>query len=490
MKNKRHYLAAILCAGLVGCSQSDDTFQQSSQGEVNLKFRFETMASSSNEMTRSAETTGELEEGTQNEWQVKSVIVYFFDASTKVFAKSIKLDGLAYKGTSDKLVTYTSNSISVNPGRYDIFAVANSGEVISASNEAQFLDNVDAQTYKTGSIPLPANGFVMSNRGNANLNTEINKPDNTGKDQIVDITLERAVARLEVATKQNTYELKSTSDEVYATVNLDKCYYLNLPTKFYTFRHVATLTSLTQPTWNVSANFTDIPDVNGYAIDPYFFNKTVDATGFTNADKYYANFACNLKAANIPWSNLTTSYDDNIIYSLENCMIQSAQKNGYSTGVFFKASVTPKDNVLKAEGSSNVKAAPAEYPSKLYYFNYRFYTSIEALVNAGVAVNSAMTEDELLARDVKTLNGTDGVYDCYYKYWVRHLDNNNPTVMGIMEFGIVRNNLYRMKVVDINGIGLGNINILPDVQDEDETYIKVTLNVKPWIVRDNTNIIL
>ena len=60
--------------------------------------------------------------------------------------------------------------------------------------------------------------------------------------------------------------------------------------------------------------------------------------------------------------------------------------------------------------------------------------------------------------------------------------------MGVMEFAIVRNNLYRILVTNVSDIGEPLPDINPDTPDEGETYLSVLLNVKPWIVRDLTNI--
>ena len=65
--------------------------------------------------------------------------------------------------------------------------------------------------------------------------------------------------------------------------------------------------------------------------------------------------------------------------------------------------------------------------------------------------------------------------------------------MGVMEFAIVRNNLYRMLVTNVSDLGeggTGTITVSPDIPDEGETILQVTINVKPWIVRDQTNIVL
>jgi hypothetical protein len=70
------------------------------------------------------------------------------------------------------------------------------------------------------------------------------------------------------------------------------------------------------------------------------------------------------------------------------------------------------------------------------------------------------------------------------------LDNFKDTEMGVMEFGVVRNNLYRMLITNVSDLGYQDPVINPDVPDEGETFLKVMLSVKPWIVRDLTNIVL
>ena len=53
-----------------------------------------------------------------------------------------------------------------------------------------------------------------------------------------------------------------------------------------------------------------------------------------------------------------------------------------------------------------------------------------------------------------------GVYETYYTYWIHH--RNSPTdTMGAMQYGIVRNNFYRIVVTGISGIG--NSVITPEI---------------------------
>ena len=177
-------------------------------------------------------------------------------------------------------------------------------------------------------------------------------------------------------------------------------------------------------------------------------------------------------------------------YCLENCALAQAQKNGYSTGVVFRAKLEPYNNVyhLAADGTLELVTDKSRYPEVLYYFNYKFYDSAEALASV-IGVNS-FTNSDLEMYQARKFEKDDDGYHCYYNYWIRHLDNYKATLMGVMEFGIVRNNLYRMLITNVSGLGHYDLPVDTDTPDEGETYLKVVLNVKPWIVRDQTNIVL
>ena len=56
--------------------------------------------------------------------------------------------------------------------------------------------------------------------------------------------------------------------------------------------------------------------------------------------------------------------------------------------------------------------------------------------------------------------------------------------MGVMEFGIVRNNIYRLSVNKIAGLGSGEPFIDPDQPDEYKAELDINFNVFPWAVRN------
>ena len=82
--------------------------------------------------------------------------------------------------------------------------------------------------------------------------------------------------------------------------------------------------------------------------------------------------------------------------------------------------------------------------------------------------------------------------ECYYPYWIRHANNNNDAVMGIMEFGIVRNNIYDLTVSEISGFGFaaGEKPNPNDPNENNEIFFKVNLYVRDWVIRSNSGIIL
>lgn len=82
-------------------------------------------------------------------------------------------------------------------------------------------------------------------------------------------------------------------------------------------------------------------------------------------------------------------------------------------------------------------------------------------------------------------------YYFYYYYWNRHNDNNRVS-MGNMEFGVVRNNIYKLSVKSIRNLGHPRISDndpekpTPETPDEDaKVYLEVAVEVRPWTVREN-----
>lgn len=86
-----------------------------------------------------------------------------------------------------------------------------------------------------------------------------------------------------------------------------------------------------------------------------------------------------------------------------------------------------------------------------------------------------------------TKEGNKNHYYCYYYYYNRHNDNGKSNVIGPMEFATVRNNIYKLKVENVQTIGLPQ-DTPPDpwIPDENpKVYFKVSVKVLDWVVRKN-----
>ena len=462
---------------------SDETHADSN-GNLALFFEIPNV-----DLTRSAESSGVTEEGSKEEYAVKSLTVYLFDSTTKTLKDQQELKNIQQIKADVKEIQYTADKITVNPGTYNIFAIAN-GKAITGdiSTQDAFLNAIDGITYSEGKIPsVPAGGFVMTNRGAANLNVEVKKPTDSDKVTSVSIGLERVVAKIELTQKQETFPLKDPAGKVYCTIKLNNFRMLNLATQFYTFRHTAVLNDFQEPGSYTDENFGDINDNNGYVIDPYFFKKTVEgAKDFTNADGFFAQALVDLDINDSNWAGMALAGSWSHIYCLENCMFVNSQLNAYSTGVMFKANMDIATDRVFDESGENISNS-SNWPTKMFYFNYNFYTSVDAirkqaLNNLPGEINDDSDTETLAEYSIKRFQKTEN-YSCYYNYWIKHEDNNSPE-MGVMEFGIVRNNIYRLSISKVAGLGSGEPYIKPEQPDEYKAELDININVFPWAVRN------
>lgn len=65
---------------------------------------------------------------------------------------------------------------------------------------------------------------------------------------------------------------------------------------------------------------------------------------------------------------------------------------------------------------------------------------------------------------------------CYYTWWVRHSNDNNDDAKGIMEYAIVRNNIYKLTVNSIYSLG-GEI-----PEDDENEGIILDVYVNDWLL--------
>lgn len=321
---------------------------------------------------------------------------------------------------------------------------------------------------------------------------------------------------------------------------------VNMSRQFYLFRR--TSADGTNNNWVIGGT-----EVNtNYVVDPeYSFKKTTTSTtpdaSFTNLFHYWVNdIKLDQNQGNIlnnSWfsaniADVTIAANDNKDgyyrwrYVIPNTIPGDInnQKNGISTGIVFKARIEAKDDsygvgaqmkegydIFSFQGkligswADVAELAKSEHTSnadlKIAYNN-----AIEACPSLKVEEGSNpetwknLSEKLNDQRDAATAAGfarfrygnggyngvTDNGYFCNYNYWNRHNDNGKNNEMGIMEFGVVRNNVYKLAVTSIKRLGhpIDPKNDPDPVDPEDpdekaELYMTVSVRVLPWTVRKN-----
>lgn len=69
---------------------------------------------------------------------------------------------------------------------------------------------------------------------------------------------------------------------------------------------------------------------------------------------------------------------------------------------------------------------------------------------------------------------------CYYTWWVRHCNDNDNSTKGDMEYAVVRNNIYKLKVNSIYSLG-------GDVPEKDQNII-LDVYVNDWLMLEPENL--
>lgn len=112
---------------------------------------------------------------------------------------------------------------------------------------------------------------------------------------------------------------------------------------------------------------------------------------------------------------------------------------------------------------------------KAYMLNKCGYS---ASLNNGVYSVTLDQNEDISTREALQPYGTRTYEDatCYYTWWVRHSNDNNDDAKGIMEYAIVRNNIYKLTVNSVYSLG-GEV-------PEDESLI-VDVYVNDWLLLDN-----
>lgn len=178
----------------------------------------------------------------------------------------------------------------------------------------------------------------------------------------------------------------------------------------------------------------------------------------------------------------------------------ASQKIGITTGVVFKGVFTPTDNTV---WNGNViylyngivygdfaalKAYVTKYPETVVAKEFAKVPQLNEADGSDLKENLLAGLSSLARNGFKAYVPNTGTnqYTMYYFYYNRHNSNGNNSLMGENEFGVVRNNVYKLKVTTCGSLGEPTSPEDPDNPDEEENaYFTVSCHVMPWTVRIN-----
>lgn len=407
-----------------------------------------------------------------NEYTISRLEVFFFNADTKKLFSRATLKELTQAETpydAEYDITYIFEDIRLRAGKYDIFAIANYDySPTEIDDEEDFLNIIDNKTYQTGiEANIPDKGPVMTNGATSLLNVDLEPWIN--KSYILSVDMERVMAKLQIGVSKNTFILEHNQRK-YAEINITNYKMVNLNTAYYLFQHKDSLTELGEkPVFTIPEHFGDYRDEGEqYVVDPYFYEKRPNTAAASFFRDIYREWYGTFDTSN--FASMPAADNYGYAYILENTSFKTSQKNGYSPGIVFKAAVSPVFVYLYDNQAHALKEEyrPEYWPNTIYLWNYNFYGSIQAInVAAGTTLDelATYTDARLKTYGIKQSKFNMGVYETYYTYWIRHRNASNE--MDPMEYGIVRNNFYKLIVTGVTDVGSSSIT--PDIMRDNDT---------------------
>lgn len=169
-----------------------------------------------------------------------------------------------------------------------------------------------------------------------------------------------------------------------------------------------------------------------------------------------------------------------LAYCMENAVVNSKQDARLTTGIFFEAQIY----------DTNGKPV-----SCMYKYGTSFYKDLKSLNEAtGNQFEDYLDENNENGELDESLSqaGVEVFRDgkCYYfSSEIKHFDDNNAAVKNVMEYAIMRNNIYSLEVGNVDGFGFSSTEITPGETgggDGDQSvYLTLKAKILPWIVRFN-----
>ena len=410
------------------------------QVKVTVEGSGDTRASRADKGPQGGEGGDDREPGINHENDVNSLTVLLYQSSKNDLSEDEATIGYVYTFTaltastpsSGGKVTYTTNPREIDPiivGKdYHVLVIANAGDMTSRCKGKKISEVRDMQMDKVctrNDDIANFSDFVMSSKKDAKIDFSGTSGSGTETNPyLVDVDIERLAARIDIIPNA-TY------------VDTDKGYYYNVmdgtnviggfklesvtPTKVmtkgeYLIKRVSSDAAVSAVTYfGLEEMDATTKASTNYVVCPW----TKDRTGLTLAEAEGPTSLYNVKETT---STSTTDPSYILDYVMENTTTDNKEDN--STGLIFKGK----------------------------YYESSEWDATKKQPKAG----ATETEKE-------------------YTYTLRHSDpSGSGTTADPMHFGVVRNNIYQVKVDGVEGKSKG---------------IKLTIHVVPWAHYDHGEVI-
>lgn len=434
----------------------------------------------------------------------------------------------------DRTYTTTPQQVDLDDGTYNVLVVANPGTDWWTGQSLTLADvRNHIQTTAWTASGSDYSDFVMTSAADATLTLNSNPESDPAK---ATVNVERMAARLDYKAEASY----PCTDPAYtgATVEITGAALVNnLTAGSYIIKRVADDVNGTNLSYLGNETADENGAATNYVLDPWTASKNGNLYGtwFMNGSSdpnWWAGYVQPGTSVSDGWLRIG--------YTLENTTAADAAGSDYSTGVVFKAKFHPQGVANYTEGETffaygtKIYASMEDMMAGFYGSKFddldnitscatwgdvkQFITStlltndpsgynkyLEGLADGkddteAVADASSLTwskymknecgyskdengkvvldQNDKVTRIALQHYGTRTYEDatCYYTWWVRHSNDNDDTKKGIMEYAIVRNNIYKLTVNSVYSLG-------GEVPEEESLIVDVYVN--DWLLLDN-----
>lgn len=513
---------------------ANNTVTQTTQQGDSLCLLIEINATRTAHTRASVPTPGQdgdgREDGVNDENHVYDLTVFIYDghqndanllinapASTPILASVYATEAQLYApggtSTGNYNINHSRKSLPIKMSRIPVststqaVVVVNMGDMTTAgiTTLGELRDRIIERPWQQNDNPELCSHFTMASAGVSRIsNIGGGTPDSP---ILLECDVERTMARIDFCWLQEPrlttegYDVYDVRSRVAPYTKTAEVYVRNMrlfnvmQQATYLLRRVTTGTAaainyLGRETVSASTGI-----ASNFVVEPRFFQKTSSArTDVTLLTQWYGDTRIGLLTNDaiiaedgrydyITKTKRFLNYEgQNVVgfimaYANENTCQANETCAQFNTGVLFETIYKPL-HVYCYDAASQTLTENTSYA-----FGQTFYRYTVASTITDEAQNiyfSDKTEAEAyMSAHADTPAAIESYPEarCYYRFWLRHANNGDNEVNGPMEFGIVRNNIYRMAVRAFYGPGSST----PD-SDEHVENVKPYIFVRPWEV--------